>query len=434
MAKSRGRKTGKGGAKRRPPSPLSTGAPSRAQPEPPVASVVNAIMGGDDLLGEDDPLVAEIWASQMLGTFYKLPLPIHVRDEFEKSIETHLIRAIGAAEGEKHLRVLRALAAVAPEPIGPEARAKAEVLAAQGTADPPWADEVGTARVLDAWVGEDPFGDQRLYVGRFRYPGRDPHHVTCLVDVNLGGIVKDASVGYTNRDPREALEDGVSPRDVDPDVMASEILTGIVTGDMYLDNDWTDGFKAMRALLSARMRSLVAEPLSAPHEFSALPEQERQGLIDEYLASDHATGLEAEEWILQLALDYRCDYSDGDPLRWSPIGVELFMLDFLPRKATLDTTEVRSLPRVLKSWARFALEKRGLEERWVRETEAAVDRWVTDFRREVTNAGNFGPAKAIAQAMLADGVDFDDRDAVEAWMEKFNRRPFEERDELLGDR
>lgn len=49
-------------------------------------------MRGDDLAGEDDPLIAEIWASQMLGTFYKMPLPIHVRDDFEKSFSEGLSR------------------------------------------------------------------------------------------------------------------------------------------------------------------------------------------------------------------------------------------------------------------------------------------------------------------------------------------------------
>jgi len=30
---------------------------------------------------------------------------------------------------------------------------------------------------------------------------------------------------------------------------------------------------------------------------------------------------------------FGCDYSDGDPLRWSPVVVELFMADWLWRKA-----------------------------------------------------------------------------------------------------
>ena len=43
-----------------------------------------------------------------------------------------------------------------------------------------------------------------------------------------------------------------------------------------------------------------------------------------------------------------------------------------------------------------------------------------------------GPAEAITRAMLADGVDIMDTTAVQAWMEAFNNRPFEDRDAVLG--
>lgn len=216
--------------------------------------------------------------------------------------------------------------------------------------------------------------------------------------------------------------------------MAAEVLTGIGTGDMYLDNNWTEDFKNTRALLAARMQCFVAEAPQVPPEFNPIAERERKALIDQYRASPHATGLDEEDPILHYALVFRCDYSDGDPLRWSPIAVELFMLDFLPRKTTLDALEIRNLPTVLKAWVRFCLEKRALEERWIKETEAAVDRWTSEFRSEVTNPESFGPAKAITHAMMAEGIDFTDRQTVERWMEEFNQRPFEERDEFLRDR
>ena len=42
---------------------------------------------------------------------------------------------------------------------------------------------------------------------------------------------------------------------------------------------------------------------------------------------------------------------------------------------------------------RFALTKRGLEERWIAETEQAVDQFAGDFRSAATDAEQFGPAK-----------------------------------------
>lgn len=52
----------------------------------------------------------------------------------------------------------------------------------------------------------------------------------------------------------------------------------------------------------------------------------------------------------------------------------------------------------------------------------------------MTDQSSFGPAKAITNAMRADGVDLPDGRAVQAWIESFNTRSFEERDEFLRDR
>lgn len=393
-------------------------------------------MRGDDLVGEDDPLIAEIWASQMLGTFYKMPLPLHVRDDFEKSLTATLVEAIEEAAGPKHLAILRALAAVGPDPIGPGALERAEALAEQGIPDPPWAGEIGKAEFVDAWMTEDPYGDQRGYYARFRYPGREAHTISSLYDVNLGGIVKDSFAGYTKGDLRSvAVEDGVQHADADPSAMASEILGGIAMGDMYVDNDWSEDFKKTRALLITRMRGLVGQvPPDLPDDNAPVSEKGREMLVEEFLRSGYSTGLEAEESILDHCLTFRCDYSDGDPLRWSPIGVELFMMDYLPRKVSLDGLEIRNLPAVLKAWVRFTLSMRGLEERWIKEAEAAVDRWGPRFRKEIADPDNFGMAKAIGQAMMAAGVDVTDQRAVDQWIAEFNQRPFEERDEFLKDR
>lgn len=430
MPKSRGRKNNSG--KRRGPTPSATRGP---YPAPPVAKLVRTIMSGADLVGEKDPFIAELWASQMLGTFYKVPLPLEVQLEFERSMEAGLGEAIAEAKGEAQLAVLYAIAAVAPDRLGSEARARAVELTDLGVPTPPWAEQIGKPEFLDSWMTTDPYGDQRGYFARFRYEGYEPHTLMALFDVNLGGIVRDAMAAYTKRDLRTVeVPEGAPVEDVEPGVMATEILTGIATGDMYLDNAWTDEFKKNRALVAARMRQLTDVVPEVPSDFDPLPEESRSALIAEFEASEHATGLEGEDWILDQAIVYRCDYFDGDPLRWSPIGVELFMLDFVPRKVTLDANQIRNLPAVLKAWVRFALEKRGLEDRWIKDTEKAVDHWTKEFRKEVTDPDNFGMAKAMGQEMMAAGIDLTDQKAVAKWIEEFNQRPFEERDEFLRDR
>lgn len=44
-----------------------------------------------------------------------------------------------------------------------------------------------------------------------------------------------------------------------------------------------------------------------------------------------------------------------------------------------------------------------------------------------------GPAAALVRAMLAEGVDLDDQNAIGAWLDDFNARPYDERDRILPD-
>ena len=432
MPKSRGRK-----ATRKPRAVSRRLAPTMGiDAVPPIDGLVGKVVrGGTELLEVEDPFEAELWASSTLGSFYKLPLPIEVRDELEGALGPAIVSEAERQAGGESLAVLRALGAVADDGLAEECRAAAARLAQAGALDPPWAGELGSAELVDAWMLSDPYGDQEGYYATFRYPGRRAHMLMALYDENLGGIIKDAFAAYSKDDPsvhraRAAREPGARVETTDPEQMASRIVGAINSGDRYLDNDWTEDFKDTRALLLSRMRSLSMDSLPEPP--APLSEDARTALTQEFLASPFAPSDEEAASIVSHCLDARCDYGDGDPLRWSPIVTELFMLDFLPRKAFLNAAEIRVLPDVLRAWVRFALTRRGLEERWIAETEAAVSRFAPRFRQAATDERSFGPAKAITNAMLADGVDLTDQDAVDGWIEAFNARPLEERDTFLA--
>lgn len=432
MPKSKGRKRSRGAARR--PRPAVRSRKPDEPVIPPIDGLVRSVLrGGRELLEVEDPLEAELWASSILGTSYKLPIPLDARDELERSLGPAIVEGAERAADAERLAILRALAAVADGELSAAAHQAAERLAARAVPDPVWTAGIGRPRFVDAWVLADPYDDQLCYYATFRYPGRPPHTVTALFDENLGGIVKDAFAGIPTEDPRSRAErePGARVSDAEPGLMAARIIHAIETGDRYLDNDWTREFKQTRALLLSRMRLLPAVP--PPEPPPPLEDDARAALTAEFLASEHAPALEETGSIVRHCLDSRCDFGDGDPLRWSPIVVELFMLDYLPRKATLDTREIRALPDVLRGWVRFALTKRGLEERWVAEAEGAVNRFAPAFRRAVTDPSRFGPAKAIANAMLAAGVDLTDQRAVNAWIADFNARPQEAREGLLGE-
>jgi hypothetical protein len=232
-------------------------------PTPSIEGLADVVVrGGRELLGIDDPLEAESWASAMLGTFYKIDVPSAARDELERTLWPAVVRKAEAMSEASGLAALEALAVVADGEAAVEARAAADRLRAAGVAAPAWADELGAVVYEGAWMVTDVFGDHEAYYATFRYPGREPHLVNALYDKALGEIIKDGFVGYFRGDPRSSIqpEPGVVVTDADPRRMARRILDAIASGDMYLDNAWTPEFKRFRALIRARMRGLPAAP------------------------------------------------------------------------------------------------------------------------------------------------------------------------------
>lgn len=423
-----GRKAGSRPRRRTPRAVRSNPPPRR----PSIGALADTIVrGGRELLKVTDPLEAEAWASAMVGTFYKVEAPLDARDELEAQLLPAVVERAEARRDTVGLAVLEALAAVADQELAVAARSAAGRLGEASVAAPPWAAELGTVAYEGAWMLHDVFGDHEAYFATFRYPGRPPHIVNALYDKAMGEIIKDAFVGYTRGDPRRRVkhEDGVATVDAEPGAMARRVIDAIASGDMYLDNDWTPEFKRFRALILARMRLLPIAPAAERRE--APGGEEREAIVTEFLASTRAEEHDEADVIANQCLDYLCDYLGEDPFRWSPIVVEQFLLDYLPRKVQLSLRTVAQLPTVLRAWVRFALTKRGLEDRWIVETERAVDRHAKAFRNAMTDADQFGPAKLLGNAMLADGVDPLDQGSVDAWVSRFNARPLAERDALL---
>lgn len=141
------------------------------------------------------------------------------------------------------------------------------------------------------------------------------------------------------------------------------------------------------------------------------------GAADE-AASTATPATDLARWFV----DYACDYGAGDPLRWSPLAVELLLADWLPRKAILDQAEVEALPEVLRRFVRHAGRHKGLVDDLVAETLEAVDRFAPDFAAGMADEEAAGPAKQLCLEMRAAGVDLTDEAAVDAFIAERNAR------------
>lgn len=119
-------------------------------------------------------------------------------------------------------------------------------------------------------------------------------------------------------------------------------------------------------------------------------DDDRRALIDEFVVSD--LGRDDDRDVLEPLLWFGCEYGPGDPLRWSPVAVEILLTDWLPRKVIADAAYLGAVPDVLRRFIRFSHALRDIRPSLTDETLAAVDRWEPEYRQAIAAPGPRGPA------------------------------------------
>ena len=76
-------------------------------------------------------------------------------------------------------------------------------------------------------------------------------------------------------------------------------------------------------------------------------------MLAEFARAEGATLDEPARRAVDLIVDYGRDHL-GDPLRWSPIGVERFLLHWLPAHTVLDDADLAAVPAALGAWVCYA--------------------------------------------------------------------------------
>jgi len=390
------------------------------------AAVITRLFDGvlrsarSQLLAADSPLAAEVWGSGLMAVWDNLP--VNPGDDPATTFTEALIRhaaELGTAEG---MAVLAALSAVAPSRVATRARTAAALLDSQGVAAPAWAAVAGTALPTEAWIGSDVYGDQEIVIVGFAYPAlpADPGHSICvLVDHTERGVAKDAypaaPLAQTLARWREAEGDGIGLRPASLAEVAARLADALLATD-FADREAADGrtLAEMRALLASRLASM---PPAANTGLEELDAEGRDFLVAEFLGSPEAADLLSEPAAVTVChslIAYRCDYGDGDPLRWSPTLAGLCLLDHFPVKVSLDAPDVALVPDVLAAWVAFAGRRRSLPEAALSRILDVIDTCRDDFPVAMSDATRYSPAKRAAMDLIHRGVDLTD-DSSATW-------------------
>jgi hypothetical protein len=149
-------------------------------------------------------------------------------------------------------------------------------------------------------------------------------------------------------------------------------------------------------------------------------DEERERLADRFFNSPFGAPLDDADHrgLLESVIWFGADYGPGDPLRWSPVAVEIILVDWIPRKIVADAAYLAIAPDLLRAFVRFCHAERGIRNELTAETLAAIDKYEPEYQRTIRSPRPQGPMALLAAmgAVDPDGpwevgdVDLDDFD------------------------
>jgi len=336
-------------------------------------------------------LDAEVWASHILGMFaaqrYGLPFPEALEIDPALMFGEPLIRRLARMDDVGAAIAVAAIAEVDDGELGIKAM---ELLDSAGLWRrlPRWVADMGESAIVGAAVMHDPvFGDAQTVFLQSRHSDGETLTIGVLIDHNLGGMAKDILLAESIDQVESAMLDHADNEAahlvlerIEPGVAAGLIGQAIRLTDAIWDPPVHEDYWPGRAL--AQLRADQTPNPVAPPEREEMPPSERDALRAEFLSSAEGAGCATDgtaAGVASLAIEFCVGHTDGDPLRWSPVVVELFMLDWVPRKVMNDLAMVAALPGALDAWVRFAARKRGLPDWALAETLEAIPKRMAEL-------------------------------------------------------
>ncbi len=295
------------------------------------------------------------------------------------------------------------LAALAELGSDEMARAQARrALAARSHPLPDWLARLGEASVYRAVESTHVLGDGDSVLLGARLAGGHELTAVIYIDHNLGTIVKDAFTVPGSID--EVIERMQEIAD-DPDVRQGDIsladarvraAEAIKLGAIMFPPAETETWPGSRPLTEWLLRLLPEGGTGYVRpEWSAAAKKK---LAKRFFGSPFGRPLDDADHrdLLDQILWFGTDYGPGDPLRWSPVAVEILLADWIPRKIVASPGQLNKAPALLRAFIGFCHAEREIRAALTDETLAAVDEWEPEYQRVIRSPRPQGPMALLA--------------------------------------
>ncbi|MDV3127923.1 DUF6398 domain-containing protein [Mycobacterium sp. 21AC1] len=272
-----------------------------------------------------------------------------------------------------------------------------------------WLAELSEPSVYRALRMSHALGDGDDIILGARLAGGHELTIVVYIDHNVGTLVKDAFVVPAPIAEVFAQSQQIAEADTSWDELSfadarAWVQDGIERAAITYPPFESDSWPGCRALVEWVIRTLPTG--GTGHQPPQWDERKTKQLADKFFASPDGAGLDDAEHrdLLESLLWYGTDYGPGDPLRWSPVGVEILLADWIPRKIVAPSDYLAKAPDLLRAFIRFAHTEVGLKSMWTDQALAAVDEWEPEYQSVIRSERLQGPAALLAQM----GLDVDE--------------------------
>ncbi|MGB6162617.1 MAG: DUF6398 domain-containing protein [Pseudonocardiaceae bacterium] len=268
---------------------------------------------------------------------------------------------------------------------------------------PGWLTDLGQATVDGVIEMVHVLGDGDNIMIGMSLPGGSALSLVVYIDHNMGTLVKDAFAAPESLDvlvERMCLAGGDDPdttwTDLAPADARVRIREAITLGDVSLMPFETDTWPACRPLVEWALGMLPAGGTGYQRPFwdaGTLAE-----LTKRFFASPFGAGLDDADHrrLLESVLWFGTAYGPGDPLRWSPVAVEILLIHWIPRKIAAGPTYLAKAPELLRAFIRFCHHERGIRAALTTKTLATVDEYEPEYQQMIRSPRPPGPAALLA--------------------------------------
>ncbi|CAN5124955.1 hypothetical protein BH18ACT4_BH18ACT4_02360 [soil metagenome] len=302
--------------------------------------------------------------------------------------------------------LLAAFAALGADEV--ERRRLERVVAARPHRLPAWLDGIAGAEACRAIEMTHVLRDGDSVLVGVRLPTGDELTAVVYIDHNLGTLVKDA---FIVPDSIAATLRVIEDRKHDPDSSVAElpladakarIADAAATSAITYPPFETETWPACRPLVEWMVGLLPAG--GRGYDRPEWSDADRDALTERFFASGFGAPLDDADHrgLVESILWFACAYGPGDPLRWSPVAVEIVLDDWIPRKVVADAEYLSKAPAVLRAFIRFCHAERDIPAHLTTETLAAVDTWEPEYQRAIRSPRPQGPAALLAAMGVLD--------------------------------